>query len=1331
MARAWKQLLLIVAITLLLAAGVWKLVQHPVRTLPPTVADLETVHSGVAVKGEARVGVTRLSVGDAIVTDGEGRARVRLDDGTSAVIDQNTKLSVTEHGLSLDSGRIFVLGATSAHTRLQLGKATAIVSAANAGLEKKGNTATLYSANAEIPISAGGKDYKARSGEQATIDGTQVAITPAKTFDDWTGGLAAPWGANGPPRRAVGELWGRRQDAALGDPGSPLTIRSHDVSATITGEAAETRVRTVYFNGGSNAVVGDFRMAIPPGAIVSRFRWGQGGELTDGRISLADRERSDTRPDRVMLEWAGDGWLRGNLGSISSGAAITVEIDYVEWLHPEHTKAGDIVEQYRYPLAAAAEPPLIGEFSAKVDAGPSRATAIATGLGAHVNGSVVTVRKPDFRPTADLVVDVHLPAFESGARVYVADPGKNEELKTVLVRTEVPPAKPDAGATLVLVVDTSGSAEPALLAVARSFVTAVLDALGPRDRVLVLAADQTARPVGPDKIGAADAKRKQAIEAALDKLAPGGASDLGRALEAGADALPADAPGGIVVYVGDGWPTMGDPTVDAIQARLARRAGGVPRLGAVAVGPMANRLALAALVRGSGPLLEMADASDAGSAASRLVASALQPTYSDVRLELGPEAEQIYPRHPRAVVAGGTVSVVARLRRGAPNAVVLHWRDAKGMHQDRRLLALRTAPDAGDVRRRWAAARIDDVMLTGKGREAAADVALSVGLITPWTALGSATGSYVPTKLATRLLDLSGGSSLAAFTSPGWQPSALSNASVAIPAGDSDAISLDDALGNADARVLQGAGDSVRACRDSRAALRPDLSGKLRVRFQVDGDGHADNVSVRGETPESDDAALDRCIQVVVQGLRYPDGGVTVKVEQVIVLPPPRSGIRKVKCSATSRLPLPLRRGVWRERLIEGKPADIFLAARRACELGSWSAQRMLLELILGMQSNGVGTVRLARTLDDNGQADAAAFLRREAVRRASSPEDLGAVRMALLGDERYPVKTFRKRYTAAHDDAARLAVVRKFLAVAPHDPGLCRRMLLLLEALGDKQELADETRRIRVDPFANAALLADAASALRRIGQEAEARRTFGELAERAPSDPWARAFLGDRLRNEGWFDDASAAYAALDQIMPDDAGVLIRLALANAGAGRVDIARRMLARVAQTGGRNGNPKLADLAGRLASMVLADARIAKGTSKDDEAKLVAASLEIARPTRGVSLLVLAPAATVPITATVLRGEGKAREEKPADIEAPAIGAYALSFNPEGVDEVRIRLKRPEDLPPSRPTRVRLRALIGSGSPVVAPALASLDVDVPRTGKPVEVVYKDGKLRLP
>ncbi len=287
---------------------------------------------------------------------------------------------------------------------------------------------------------------------------------------------------------------------------------------------------------------------------------------------------------------------------------------------------------------------------------------------------------------------------------------------------------------------------------------------------------------------------------------------------------------------------------------------------------------------------------------------------------------------------------------------------------------------------------------------------------------------------------------------------------------------------------------------------------------------------------------------------------------------------------------MPLRRGVWNERLERTAPVTVYLDAKQACELPTWTDQRALLELILLREPNGVARVRVARELERSGEVDAAGMLRREAVRRARSPEELRAIAHALLGDEHYPVGTFRKRYEAAPEPAAKLAVVRRFLALAPHDARLRRRLLALLEALKMNQELADEVRRLRCDPFADAGLLADAASALRRLGDVDEARRAFGELAERAPSDPWARAFLGDRLRNEGWFDDAAQAYTVLADLAPDEPAAVLRLALAHAGAGRLDIAVRLLARVAQTGGRAGGLKLGDLAARLSLARLAEA---------------------------------------------------------------------------------------------------------------------------------------------
>jgi len=78
------------------------------------------------------------------------------------------------------------------------------------------------------------------------------------------------------------------------------------------------------------------------------------------------------------------------------------------------------------------------------------------------------------------------------------------------------------------------------------------------------------------------------------------------------------------------------------------------------------------------------------------------------------------------------------------------------------------------------------------------------------------------------------------------------------------------------------------------------------------------------------------------------------------------------------------------------------------------------------------------------------------------------------------------------------------------------RRLLALLEKLGQRGALVLAINRIRLDPFADAGLLAAGASALRRAGQDMEGRRAFGELVERAPGDPWTLAFTGDRLRAE-----------------------------------------------------------------------------------------------------------------------------------------------------------------------------------------------------------------------
>jgi tetratricopeptide (TPR) repeat protein len=1279
----------------------------------------------------------RLSVGDIVSTDNDGRARLRLDDGTSLVIDRDTNLKLTATGLDLEYGRIFVQGALGARTEVNVGGAIAIVSGANTGIERtkaKPSSAKLYAATEEITVRASGAEKTVHTGETATVDGQTVTIAPERGYDDWTGGMATPWGAQGVPRRAVGELWGRPDKP--GEAGSPLTIRAHDVDAIVAREVAETEVRTTFFNAGSDTVTGDYRLAIPPGAIVSRFASIRGGSTNEGRISLATRGRGDGSGQTTeLLEWAGEGWVRARIPGIAPGASVGVVVRYVEWLSPRVKADGTWVVQYRYPMVSDSTPPLIGEFSARVDATSSGPRSIGAGLGARVTGSMVEVRRPDYRPTADLVVDVEIDKAPSPARLFVAPPfeGDTEDpASTILVRTEVPLVAANDGVTLALVVDTSSSVEPALFDAERALVDAVLQGLGTRDRVIVLAADQTVRPVGP-ALGPVDAARRKATSEALSKLSTGGGTDLGRALEAGADAIPADAPAGMVIYVGDGWPTVGDPTVDLIHARLARRKGGVPRLGAVGVGPLVNRFALASLVRGSGPLLEIADTMDASHAATELIAQALQPAVANVEIAFGPDVERIYPRAPRAVASGETVFAVGRVKGEPPREITLRYRDAKGEHEEKRAVVVERARNEGDVGRRWASARVEHIALEGKGREAATDVALRAGLLTPWTGFSVGNvGVYTPTLLQTRILDLSAGPESgfsAAFGTPRTSAGTLTNVPQETEAGDAvdDEKGFKLAVSDAAARVLDDARPAVRACRDSRAALRPELAGKLDVRFKIDGEGRTDGVKVQG-IAGADDAALARCVEVVVRGMVFPASGlnVSIDVSRILDMPPPLPTLRGRKCSPTSVLPLPLRRGIWRERLDRGGADAVYVEAKQSCELPTWTDRRALLELVLLHEPTGLERVGVATRLEIAGESDAAALLRREAIRRAQSPEELIAIKLALLGEEKYPVGTFRKQYRAANDDKARMAVVRRFLGIAPHDARLRRRLFALLENLNMKTELADEIRRVRLDPFADAGLLADAASALLRIGDEAEARRTFGELGERAPRDPWARAFLGDRLRNEGFYEDASLAYAVLEELIPDEPAASIRLALAHAGAGRLDIAHRMLGRVAQTGGRAGDAKLGELSGRLAHVLLAEGRSREGIDATTLDRLTRAALELPYPSETVVIVVRSPAGALPIDVKLLRDE----DETEPDVIASGIGAYTLHFGAGEKSPIRLRMSRPEDLPPARATSVKLSVLVPEANGKL-PRLVTSDVELPSTGKSVTLRWNGSAFAPP
>ena len=1270
-----------------------------------TVGDLRSLHAEVDVRGQEVRGSARLRDGDDVKTGPGGRARLRLDDGTVVVVDGDATLTLRGERLALTRGRIFVQAGAASRTEVAVKDAvTTVVSSAAAFDADEGarGAPKVYCARGELVLTTGGKSVHVPSGETATLAQGAAKVAPEAAFDDWTGGLAVPWSGERAPASAIAELWGNN---GATDPGAPLVVRSEKVDVAVEGELALTRTRTTYFNGSDRDVVADVRMALPQGAIVSRVARLDEGQSSESTASLRTGNRNTSSSSR--LEWAGGGWLRGQLTSIRAGASVDLLVEYVEWLPEKDGRA-----TYRFPMASEVESPMVGGLEVHVGS-QAPAQWLSASTGATVVGGAIELRRADVRPTGDLVVELIPSVVRAGvARAYVEKDEANED-PYVLVRTEVP-SLTETGVTLALVVDVSSSVGPALLETERAAVDAVLESLGPKDSVVVLAADQGTTIVGPDKPTPVTPELRARLRKELASIHAGGATNLGIALERAADLLDlqGDRAGtGMVVYLGDGRPTVGETDARELRKRLARRASGVPRLGALAIGQGADRWMLAELVAGGGPVFDVLDRPDAARASSALVADALTPTLRDVSVSLGATVDRVYPRDARTVAAGTTLTVAGRLRGPLPKQIALRYRRGTELVEEVRPLELVPSPAFADVSRRWAEQRIEESVTHADGIEPAIALANKAKLLTPWTSWFFDGSNSAPWE--SRLLGLSPAldTAFAAKVEPAPPPPSLLLEPP--PVFDGEA-SIEEAAEIAARHSIQESMAAMVACRDARASIKPGISGDLRVDVSVAADGHATKVSVAARQAGDDDPFLDRCIRVVVNAVPFFGAGVSISFSHNISLPPGQSS-RRTECSVASTLPLAVRRGIWRARKAQGQ-LDHGSAAH-ACELPTWGDRRALLGILVAGMNAQAGTALAAR-LSAEGETDAAGFVRQELLRQTS----LGSLgyqelRKLLIDDEPKIDRALDKAFRAAKTDDARLAVLRRFLRLAPHSP-LGRRLLLSqLEATKNRAALLETIEQIRNDVFADAGLLAECASTLRRLGMDEEGRRAFGELVERAPRDPWTLGYVGDRLRAEGLYEDALAAYLRLDAAMPDDPAVSLRLALAHAGAGRLDVATRLLDRVAQTGGRGDDGRLGELASVVSASLIAKARQGSPGAETD-ALLARRLAQTPLPDVASVILVRTPLTDDKVQVSVAR-QLKDKDELPADLDASAMGLSAVRIE-RGGGTARIRLRRAAGLAGSRPTRGLVTALV-LGSDRSKPRLVTREVDVPSDEKGTEI----------
>lgn len=734
----------------------------PLEPRSLTFGELRVVKSGVTVEapGEGeRVPYPRHRLLDGTrgsVKQG-GLVWLRRDDGALFLLRGPASFRFRAEELELDSGQLFASVPPGIVVELVTPQRSLRLAGARVSVQASAERSEIYVLRGEV--NDAGKT-RAGPGERLVLLGKDVKSEPQLVWQDWTGGLATTDQSPAPPPFGVGTV-GARPPGDSGAPRRPLTVQRLALDVKFDGQFAVSEVDQTFFNAESTTVEGIYHFRTPPGATLLRFGVDRGGRLVWGRVKeraaaalqYASNVYEGSTEDPALLEWVGPGEYKARLYPIEPGAVRRVVVRYSEWL-PRMGEDGER-RLYTYPMAAeGAEEslPRIEELTATFDLMRAGAREVRSGMGGVRDQQELVIRAHDFVPRADLAVELfdsgraklrawkadHVPDLEAlapDAREAARQEAREEPDYLLLPLGALDVAKPSTGIDLSIVVDTSRATEPSSLALASAATAALLEHMGSEDRVALFVGSDGTRPLLPGEsllVTATPEYRKRAL-AALATIEPGGATDLGLMLSQAQAVLGAER-AGAVVYIGDGAPTVGELSLRALSEKLGR----LPRpfrVFALGTGDGANLVVLDGMANG-GFAERLSDRHSAAAAALRVLERAALPTTLGLQVDFGPDVERVYPRSGAALTVDEGLLVVGRLVGANPKSVKV-----TGPGFTRELpLAVSRLEDHGDLRQRWAQARLGQLLDDGESRAALVDLGMRYGIITPATSL------YVPTK---------------------------------------------------------------------------------------------------------------------------------------------------------------------------------------------------------------------------------------------------------------------------------------------------------------------------------------------------------------------------------------------------------------------------------------------------------------------------------------------------------------------------------------------------------------------------------------------------------
>jgi Ca-activated chloride channel homolog len=718
-------------------------------------ARLELAAGQVTVKEDSSetqgLSGTPLATG-ARITTGEGaRALVRTGDGAAVFLRGDTQVVLEPMGLSVEKGEAWLEAprAEGEAIACRLGKDTVSASDAGLSITRDGENATVYVARGLAILTSPGGRVEISAGTQGTAAGDGAPkVTPVAFWQDWTGGMGDAHAVRGAGGSGSGRIYGLDPNAPPGTPARKLGVAKQVVHAVLRDGVAETEVDQTFSNPGGLPIEGWYWFTVPTNATVTSFALESNGRLIDGEVierhEAAARYQAAVHQavDPALLEWVDGRSYRARIYPIPASGTRRVVLRYIELLPQIEGKT-----RYVYPLRSD-DAVRFDEFALSVDLG-SRGPGlhVATSLDATVeqNGSLVSMRRSGYVPQADFQLEMSETQPSPPVRAWRFAAG-SDQADYVMMRyvpdrdvnfASLPPAKGE----VVVVVDTSAGGDETERSERTAAAEGILRALSDEDRFALIALDVTPTVVYP-KDGLALATDAE-VAKALEKLTDhgiAGATDLGAMFEPALERLHGTEQPAIV-YVGDGNPTSGETTADALMGRMRRSlSGSRARFFAVGVGADARHELLEQLTRaGSGQYLRINEADETTGQALRLTSAIKTPTITDLDVNLGAGLDQPFYSSAGKLARGEELELLARTHHDLPKTVTIKGRIAGKDWKSEYPLALETSTTTSLVPRLWAAEYVRRLLGSGAGpddnRSKVLDLGLEYGLMTPYTSI--------------------------------------------------------------------------------------------------------------------------------------------------------------------------------------------------------------------------------------------------------------------------------------------------------------------------------------------------------------------------------------------------------------------------------------------------------------------------------------------------------------------------------------------------------------------------------------------------------------------